>query len=50
MKLFATTLIVAGLLVTGCKDRDKSGNILDTTTSGSITIAVDESLKPLIQA
>jgi phosphate transport system substrate-binding protein len=50
MKSFPIILIVAGLLVAGCRDRDKSGKILDNTTSGSITIAVDESLKPLIQA
>lgn len=36
--------------VYACTDRDKSGNPLDTTTSGSIKIAVDESLKPLIEA
>lgn len=50
MKFFPIILVVAGFLVTGCRDRDKSGQILDNTTSGSITIAVDESLKPLIQA
>src|SRR5690349_392919 len=50
MKLYPIILIVTGLLVTGCQDRDRSGNVLDTTTSGSITIAVDESLKPIIQA
>lgn len=43
-------LFLSVLFLTGCRDRDKDGNILDTTTSGSITIAVDESLKPLIQA
>src|SRR5689334_16744229 len=42
--------IVTVLFVTGCRDRDKNGNILDNATSGTITITVDESLKPLIQA
>lgn len=35
---------------TSCADRDKKGNVLDQTTYGTITIAVDESLKPLIAA
>ena len=38
------------LLVAGCTDRNKSGKPLDTTTSGTIRIAVDESLKPLVEA
>lgn len=38
------------LLLTSCADRDKSGKILDNNTSGTITIAVDESLRPLIDA
>lgn len=35
---------------TSCTERDKKGNILDQPTYGTITIAVDESLKPLIEA
>ncbi|HEX8038610.1 MAG TPA: hypothetical protein VF490_05645 [Chryseosolibacter sp.] len=38
------------VFVAGCNDRDKSGRILDTPTSGSIKIAIDESLRPLIDA
>ncbi len=38
------------LFITGCKERDKSGRILDTPTSGFIRIAIDESLRPLIDA
>ena len=33
-----------------CRDRDKHGRLLDTPTSGSIKIAVDESLRPLLEA
>jgi len=36
--------------VAGCRDRDKDGRILDTPTSGFIKIAIDESLRPLIDA
>jgi len=50
MKFLLNFSIITVLFVTGCRDRDKNGNILDNTTSGSIRIAVDESLKPLIQA
>ena len=50
MKFLLNLSVVTVLLLTGCRDRDKSGNVLDNTTSGSIKIAVDESLKPLIQA
>ncbi|HET7179654.1 MAG TPA: substrate-binding domain-containing protein [Chryseosolibacter sp.] len=38
------------LFLIGCTQRDKHGNILDTPTSGSVKIAVDESLRPLIEA
>jgi phosphate transport system substrate-binding protein len=38
------------ILLANCADRDKHGKLLDTPTSGSIKIAVDESLKPLIDA
>ena len=37
------------VLATGCVDRDKHGNALDTPISGSIRIAVDESLRPLLE-
>jgi len=50
MKFFLSSIFFIVLFLTGCRDRDKDGKILDTTTSGSIKIAVDESLKPLIEA
>lgn len=43
-------ILLFTLLLSGCIDRDKSGNVLDTPTSGSIVISADESLKPLIDA
>jgi phosphate transport system substrate-binding protein len=43
-------LIVAIALLANCADRDKSGKLLDIPTAGIISIAVDESLKPLIDA
>ncbi len=43
-------LILFLLLNASCTDRDRSGKVLDTTTSGTIKIAVDQSLQPLIQA
>lgn len=42
--------IVCLLLLIGCTERDKHGQSLDTPTSGSITVAADESLRPLIDA
>ncbi|MBA4055043.1 MAG: phosphate ABC transporter substrate-binding protein [Marivirga sp.] len=41
---------IAILLLLGCAERDKHGKLLDTPTSGTITVAVDESLRPLIDA
>jgi phosphate transport system substrate-binding protein len=38
------------MVLSSCADRDKQGKVLDTPTAGSIKIAVDESLKPLIDA
>ena len=38
------------LFTNSCKDRDKNGKVLDTPTSGFIKIAIDESLRPLIDA
>lgn len=46
-------LLVIGLtlfLFSACQDRNKKGQVLDTPTSGELTIAVDEALKPLIEA
>jgi phosphate transport system substrate-binding protein len=50
MKIQVWSFIFLSAFVVGCTDRDKSGKPLDTTTSGTIKIAVDESLKPLIEA
>lgn len=47
MKIAFFYSIVFGTLLAACSGRDKKGRPLDTPTSGSITIAVDESLKPL---
>jgi len=43
-------LFLLVLICWSCADRDKKGRLLDTPTSGAIKIAVDESLKPLLQA
>lgn len=48
MKVRALILLI--VLLAACRERDKSGKILDTPTTGEISIAVDESLKPLFQA
>jgi phosphate transport system substrate-binding protein len=42
--------MMGAMLFGGCVERDKKGNILDNPTSGSIQIAVDESLRPLLEA
>lgn len=44
------SLFLLALLGAACTQRDKKGNLLDQTTYGTITLAVDESLKPLIDA
>lgn len=36
------------LLMLSCAERDKSGKVLDTITTGEITIAVEEGYKPVI--
>lgn len=38
------------ILCWACAERDKKGQLLDSPTTGTIKIAVDESLKPLLQA
>lgn len=50
MKKIVAFSLLLWLFVAGCNDRDKSGRILDTPTSGSVKIAIDESLRPLIDA
>lgn len=42
--------LFAACALAACSSRDKHGNALDTPTSGTITIAVDESLRPLVEA
>jgi phosphate transport system substrate-binding protein len=42
--------IVMMILCSACTERDKKGQLLDSPTTGTIKIAVDESLKPLLQA
>src|ERR1041385_3305675 len=43
-------LLALSVFILSCRERDKKGRILDTPATGEITIAVDESLKPLFQA
>ncbi|HEY9048386.1 MAG TPA: substrate-binding domain-containing protein [Ohtaekwangia sp.] len=50
MKIVFHSFIIAALVLGACTQRDKKGKTLDTPTSGSITIAIDESLKPLLDA
>jgi phosphate transport system substrate-binding protein len=45
-----TIIAITFLMIGGCASRDKNGNLLDTPTSGSIVIAADESLKPILDA
>lgn len=48
MKILFPSLLITLCLLAACTERDKKGRPLDTPTSGSIHIAVDESLKPLL--
>src|SRR5688572_26477451 len=41
--------VLSLLLLASCQNRDKKGKVVDTPTSGELTIAVDEALKPLIE-
>jgi phosphate transport system substrate-binding protein len=47
MRSIGYAVLIVLLVAAACSTRDKKGNFLDTTTSGSVKIAVDESLKPL---
>lgn len=44
------TIVILGVaaLLFACTERDKSGKVLDTITTGEITIAVEEGYKPVI--
>jgi phosphate transport system substrate-binding protein len=48
MKILFHSFLITLCLLAACTERDKKGRLLDTPTSGSIHIAVDESLKPLL--
>jgi phosphate transport system substrate-binding protein len=45
----AIKFLVAGIVIASCAQKDKHGEIVDTPTSGSITIVADESLRPLVE-
>lgn len=49
MKLVITFFVAAIFLATSCRERDKYGRPVNTPTSGSINVVVDESLRPLIE-
>jgi len=38
----------AGVLLASCAERDKTGKVLDTITTGEISVAVEEGYKPVI--
>ena len=50
MKRALILLIAISIIIVGCRERDKDGRILDTPTSGFVKIAIDESLRPLMDA
>jgi len=50
MRIIHVAALFVILVFARCTDRGKNGQPLDTTTSGTIKIAVDESLKPLVEA
>ena len=43
-------LVLTFISCISCTERDKQGNALDTPTSGTISIAADESMKPMVDA
>ena len=49
LKRVVLSILMLLVLAAGCVDRDKHGNALDTPISGFIKIAVDESLRPLLE-
>jgi phosphate transport system substrate-binding protein len=48
--LRALGTLFLSLSLISCAERDKHGKVLDDPTSGNITIAVDESLRPIVEA
>jgi phosphate transport system substrate-binding protein len=47
-RLALLSLLISALF--SCQDKDKHGKIVDTPTTGKITIVADESLKPIVEA
>lgn len=47
LRIFLIAALVSLLLVS-CQERDKTGKVLDTITTGEISIAVEEGYKPVI--
>lgn len=43
-------ILIGLVILLSCQDRDKDGKLLDTPTSGEITITADESLLPIVDA
>ncbi len=48
--LTAASVAALLLLATSCQETGKDGKLLDTPTSGSIRIAVDESFQPIVES
>ena len=46
----ALIFIIAALCLISCAERDKTGKVLDTITTGEISIAVEEGYKPVISS
>jgi phosphate transport system substrate-binding protein len=49
MKRLALLSLLISMLFS-CQERDKHGKVVDTPTTGKITIVADESLKPIVEA
>jgi phosphate transport system substrate-binding protein len=49
MKRLALLSLLISALVS-CQEKDKHGKVVDTPTTGKITIVADESLKPIVEA
>jgi phosphate transport system substrate-binding protein len=49
MKYFISFLL-AIVLFLSCREKDKYGKVVDTPTTGEITIVADESLRPIVEA
>jgi phosphate transport system substrate-binding protein len=46
----AFQLLAAFIFLFACQQRDKNGRVVDTPTTGKITIVADESLRPIVEA